>query len=233
MLLRITNWVKTAEPAKQVLKCIVVCVLFGSAAASAESIQLGAQNQTINAEFLPASKPRCIVLLSGLTGHPNEPKLIKPLRFLFAKKQWQTLAIPLQQDDESNSQLLTNALAYVQKQQCENIFLIGHGKGADTVMTFLLRQKKPLVKGGVLLSSSLTAIPNEALALIDTPILDITATHDYQKVVQAKQQRQQQLQAFSNGSYRFHRVAGADHDYIHLADELVATIHNWANKPPA
>ncbi|MEW8505555.1 MAG: alpha/beta fold hydrolase [Candidatus Thiodiazotropha sp.] len=182
------------------------------------------------------------ILLHDSNTHADWHEVIKPLRRQLAARGWVTLSLQLPLGDPAtpaNSASLFSlsrpriqaAIEFLKGQQVEETVLIGHGLGGAMAMDFMISQGEGilgLVAIGITSGSegqedSVT----QALEATQVPILDLYGSQDLPGVVESARVRQTLAARSGRIRYRQERVAGADHFFSGMQEELNSRVAAW------
>ncbi|MES9970370.1 MAG: alpha/beta fold hydrolase [Candidatus Thiodiazotropha sp.] len=208
----------------------------------ADSVRfLALHNQTPAPERLGG-----VILLHDSGNHADWHEVIQPLRRHLSARGWDTLSIqsPLSADPSDpagNSSLIALStpriragVDFLNSQQINDTVLIGHGLGAEMALNFVTRAGdgvRALVAIGVTLDAEDEEDPfTQAMTGTEIPILDIFGSLDHPAVIASATLRRGS--AIRNGRDRFRqdRVAGADHYFSGMQDELSHRIAAWLKR---
>lgn len=172
-----------------------------------EAITLQVEGDEVLALFRQQTRGQAlggVLLLHDLSGHPDWPAVIRPLRRQLPAAGWHTLALQL--PHAASAQYTTArldamrpriaaALAELERRGILNLVLVGYGEGALAAIDYLSANLVPAVQGVVVISlnGSQNAEPRldgaSALAQLTLPILDIYGEHDTRAVVESAKRR--------------------------------------------
>lgn len=188
------------------------------------------------------------ILLHGLGGYPDTPKVIGPLRRYLPQHGWESISVqmPLAAAGSGGSEYeklipeatarISAAVEYLRQRKIEKIVLIGHSLGGRMAAHYLAAEKPPKemiawVAIGVMLepegSESKTS---EALSKIKLPTLDIYGSQDLEAVRASAKQRKAAARKAENSSYRQTVVTGANHSFAGLEGALNSQVGAWMAK---
>lgn len=234
------------------LLCISSDVLFATPLPAEKKLTLKIGDIEFSAFFLPSMHPRKtyggIIFLPERSGDPNRRYVITPLRQRLPRYGWATLSIALPEykmgEEEKTFERIHAAIEYFEQQEIKRIVLLSYGANAYSAFQFTQQQKTPALKGLVFVSAIFPAKEkmdkkkketeenaNEKTTTFDMgklsiPLFDIYASHDYQQVIQAAQQRRF-LYRGKKPPYMSYQVLGADHWYVHFEDDVAKHIRYW------
>ena len=187
------------------------------------------------------------IILHPMGGHPNQARLIKPLRSFLPQHNWASLSLQMpvlslgakihdyfSLFDEA-SKRIEAALAFLESANAENIVLIGYGTGGMMALYYLKSNtESTLVKALVTISLPTPetlhkkAKINDFIAQIELPVLDIFAEFDLPEVIDTARKRR--VSGKNNPSYRQVILAGEGHLYQHDEGLLVKRIYSWISR---
>lgn len=187
------------------------------------------QIQKKSAFYQPVRKTPKASILMVLDSHlhGNNPKLIKPLRRAFAQYQWVSMSIQVTQSKNSES-LIKEALKKLQvKAKAQSSYILVYGDNALSVLK-IVSDNKDTLDGVILLSATKFDKGESIIKKLKSekmPIIDIIAERDYEKVLDAQQQRLELWQPSSD--YRQVIIAGTDSYYSGQINYLSKVIRGY------
>lgn len=205
----------------------------------AESIRfLGIHRQTTAAKRMGG-----VILLHDNSTHADWHEVINPLRRYLTKRGWDTLSIQIPiTDDPSNPTtvraLLASSLPRIQAavdfhadQQVDALALIGHGMGARMAMNFI-SQPANKIGATVVIGASMSPDDDQDPVLLaikerDIPILDLYGSRDHADVIDSAPLRRAIAVRNGRTGYRLEEVAGADHFFSGIQEELSNRVAAW------
>jgi hypothetical protein len=216
----------------------------GSAEVGAAEGQTG-QRHRFGALLIPFSKPPFrggAILVHDLGGHPDWRGVIGPLRRRLPAHGWSTLSLqfPSAVSDPVERARLTGerldaAVAWLGEHGVEPLVVIGHGEGGSDALHWLSDRKTgPVV--------ALVAIgmprPHPQLGGVDlieglrVAMLDLVGEEDHGDIIASLPYRREAAER-GEGDYRLQTVAGADHFFNSLEDQLITTVRGWIQRRAA
>ncbi|MGA7799263.1 MAG: DUF3530 family protein [Gammaproteobacteria bacterium] len=191
-----------------------------------------------------AVRKGALILLHGMGAHPDWPGVIHSLRVELPDHGWSTLSLqmpvlPSGSPAADYASLFDVAAARIQagidflhKQGVKHIALAGHSMGAAMGAWFLANHPgagvETFVGIGMNASVKKPRLDTPAqLAKIHVPVLDLYGSEDLEGVVKSAQARAAAAHRAGNTQYRQQQVAGADHFFDGLEDELVLDVRGW------
>jgi hypothetical protein len=208
----------------------------------ADSVRfLGIHSKTTAARRLGGA-----ILLHDNNTHADWHEVINPLRRHLTTRGWDTLSIQIPiTDDPSDPATVRSLLAaslpriqaaidYHAGRQADETVLIGHGMGAAMAMHFIT-QPGNRIGAAVAISASMAADDDQdpvflALEGAQIPILDLYASRDLSSVVDSAPLRRALAARSGQERYRQVEVAGADHFFTGLQEELGNRVAAWLRK---
>ena len=195
----------------------------------------------------PESNVGTAIILHPMGGHPNQAKLIKPLRTFLPQHNWASLSLQMpvlslgakEQEyfslfDEASTRIEA-ALAFLESAEAKNIVLIGYGLGGMMALYYLKNNSQSTtVKALVTISLAVpkTSYKNaqitDFIEQIEQPVLDIFAEYDLPEVVDTARKRK--VSGASSKAYRQIKLAGEGHLYQHDEGLLVKRVYSWMNR---
>ncbi len=191
-----------------------------------------------------------IVLVHGMGVHPDWPDVIHPLRTALPEHGWATLSIqmpvlPNEAKVEDYAPVwkeaaprLKAAVAFLRRQNIENIAIVAHSLGASMAASFLAAEPRSGVAAFVAIGmSNVTTTPEmssvRALEKIRIPVLDLYGENDLDAVLASAPARAAAARRAGNDKYGQRRVPGADHFFAGMEETLVRHVRTWlrANAP--
>jgi dienelactone hydrolase len=187
-----------------------------------------------------------VILLHGRGAYPDTPVVIGPLRRYLPKHGWETIAVqmPLAATGGAGyeplipeaSSRIGAAVEFLRQRELKKIVIVGHSLGARMAAHYLAAENPPKemiawVAVGIMLepegSESKTS---EALSKIKLPTLDIYGSRDLGAVLNSTKQRKAAARKAGNESYRQAAVAGANHSFVGLEQDLASRVGAWMAK---
>ncbi|MCG7874168.1 MAG: alpha/beta hydrolase family protein [Candidatus Thiodiazotropha lotti] len=182
--------------------------------------------------------------------HADWLEVVQPLRKHLAKQGWNTLALQLPATDaspdatarlylmEKASARIQSAIDYFDPQQQSNLVLVGHGLGAAMALHHLAKQPNQRVNAIAAISLSIDPSDesdpvSEAIAQLETPILDLYGSRDLPVVTGSAAKRRQIASANAREGYRQEVMTGADHFFRGMQSSLQQRIHAWLKRTSA
>ncbi len=187
------------------------------------------------------------IILHPVDGHPNQEKLIKPLRTFLPEHNWATLAIQLPVlgvgaeeheyyplFDDANTRIQA-AIDHLLTGGVNNIVLIGYGLGGMMAIYYLKENVTARdVKAIVAISLPVPKTEYKQVQVIDfiadirQPFLDIFAEYDLSMVTDTARKRR--VSAKQNVAYRQVEIEGEGHLFQHDEGLVVKRIYSWINR---
>jgi pimeloyl-ACP methyl ester carboxylesterase len=183
------------------------------------------------------------VLLHDSGTHADWHEVINPLRRDLAERGWDTLSIQTPNDDVSSDPasveaLLASSLPRIQaavdfhtEREVDRIILVGHGMGARMAMHFVTQipgKIRGIVAIGVAMSPEDDQDPvSLAIKEAELPIFDLYGSRDYVEVVETAPLRRAIALRNGHDRYRLAEVAGADHFFTGIQEELNHRVAAW------
>lgn len=190
------------------------------------------------------------IILHPINGHPDQKRLINPLRTYLPQHHWSTLSIqlpvlgiyakeqeyyPLFDDAQARIQAAMN---YLISAEVKNIVLIGYGMGG-LMATYYLKDKgkkkkddKTTTKKAIVAISLSTPKTDykqvqiiDFISQIELPFLDIFAEYDIPAVTDSARKRR--ISAKANSTYRQLQIAGEGHLFQHDEGLVVKRVYSW------
>ena len=187
------------------------------------------------------------IILHPMNGHPDQKKLINPLRTYLPQHHWATLSIQLpilgiDAKEQEYYPLLDDAqvriqagIDYLLSAKVKNIVLIGYGLGGTMAIYYLKENSTEKdVKAIVAISLSVPKTDYKQIQVIDfistikQPFLDIFAEYDLPTVTDSARKRR--VAARANSAYRQFQIAGEGHLFQHDEGLVVKRIYSWIYK---
>ena len=187
------------------------------------------------------------IILHSMGGHPDQKRLINPLRTFLPQHSWATLSIqmPALEMDANEKEyypLFDNAEARIQAginflidDGIDNIVIIGYGLGSMMGIYFIINNAdKSAVNALVTISLLVPDSDKKQVQVLDfitkvkEPFFDIFAEFDLPNVV--KSNRKRRLSAKNNLAYRQLKIKGAGHAFHNNEELVVKRIYSWINR---
>ena len=197
--------------------------------------------QTPAAERLGA-----VILLHDSNGHADWHEVIQPLRRQLSERGWDSLSIQTPISDDPSDQAVSSSLItlstpriqagidFLNSRQIDETVLIGHGLGAEMALNFVTQpgnRIRALVAIGVTPSSDAKEDPVlQAISAAEIPILDIYGDLDHPAIVDSAPLRRGIAIRNRRDQFRQDRVAGANHYFSGIQDELSQRIAAWLKR---
>jgi len=187
------------------------------------------------------------IILHSADGHPNQKKLIKPLRTFLPDHNWATLSVqlpvlgvgakpneyyPLFDDAKLR---IHAAIAHLQQGGVKHIVIIGYGLGGMMAI-YSLKENDTATGVKAIVAISLP-VPDTAyqqgqtldfIAEINLPFLDIFAEFDLPSITNTARQRR--IAAKDNLAYRQFKIEGEGYLFQHDEGLLVKRVYSWINR---
>lgn len=214
-----------------------------------EAVKLKAGSTEFLGLYTPASGKKIhggVILLHGTGVHPAWPEIIEPLREQLPQHGWAVLSLqmPILANDaklEDYAALLPEAapridaaVAFLKQKGQSNLVLAGHSMGATMALAYLANKPDPSIHALVGVGIEIHHVPQLdnaiALAKLHLPILDIYGGMDSREVLDTEQARRDAATKAGNKNYTQVKVAGADHFFVAMNDELVKRVRSWLEK---
>jgi hypothetical protein len=187
------------------------------------------------------------IILHSADGHPNQKKMIHPLRTYLPAHNWATLSLQIpvlgvgaKEDeyytlfDNANARIQA-AIDYLISADVKNITLIGYGLGGMMAVYYIKENaKKTDVDALVTISLAVPKTDRKQAQIIDfissikQPFLDIFAEFDLAAVT--KSARQRRIAGKTNPSYRQFEIKGEGHLFQHDEGLVVKRVYSWMNR---
>lgn len=186
------------------------------------------------------------ILLHPMGGHPDQKKIINPLRTYLPEHRWATLSLQMPVlgigakeneyypiFDNANARIQA-AIDYLVAAKVNNIVLVGYGVGGMMAMYYLNEHtNKKEVKALVAISIGVPETEQKQVQVIDfisgvkQPILDIFAEFDLPEVTMSARERR--IAGKENLAYRQFKVEGEGHLFEHDEGLVMKRIYSWIN----
>jgi pimeloyl-ACP methyl ester carboxylesterase len=169
--------------------------------------------------------------------------VINPLRRHLTERGWDPLSIQTPITDDPSDPAAVKALLsaslpriqaaidYHAKEQVDETVLIGHGIGAMMAMHFIAQSGSRI---GAAVAIGVPMLPEDeqdpvflAIKGAQTPILDLYGSRDLLPVVDSARLRRTTAARSGQDRYRQVEVAGADHFFSGIQDELGNRVATW------
>jgi pimeloyl-ACP methyl ester carboxylesterase len=190
-----------------------------------------------------------VILLHDNSAHADWHEVINPLRRHLTDRGWDTLSIHIPITDDPSDpgavrDLLASSLPRIQaaidfhtEQQVDETALIGHGMGGRMAMSFIA-QPGNRVGAAVVIGVPMVADDDQdpvflALKGAQMPILDLYGSRDHFSVLDSAPLRRALAARSGQDRYRQVEVAGADHFFSGLQEELSNRVAAWLRQAMA
>ncbi len=186
-----------------------------------------------------------VIILHPMGGHPDQRKLINPLRTYLPQHNWATLSIQMPVLDRLASEFeyyplfddaisrIQAAVDYLKSAGVKNIVLIGYGLGAVMALSYLNEKANDKnISALVAISLGVPKTAHKKVQTIDfmkeikVPFLDIFAEFDLPEVTDSARKRR--IVGKDNASYRQFEIEG--HLFQHDQGLVVKRIYSWIRK---
>jgi predicted alpha/beta hydrolase family esterase len=187
------------------------------------------------------------IILHSMAGHPDQKKMISPIRTFLPQHNWATLSLQMpvlelgakHQDyfslfDDANARIQAG-VDYLLAADVKNIVLIGYGLGGMMAVNYL--QEKAESKDIKALITISLAVPEtdqkqgqilDFIKVIKQPFLDIFAEFDLPEVTDTARKRK--LAGKANSVYRQLQIEGEGYLFQHDQGLVVKRIYSWINR---
>ena len=187
-----------------------------------------------------------VILLHDSNAHADWHEVIQPLRRQLSERGWDSLSIQTPISDDPSDQTVSSSLItlstpriqagidFLNSRQIDETVLIGHGLGAEMALNFVTQpgnRIRALVAIGVTPSSDAKEDPVlQAISAAEIPILDIYGDLDHPAIVDSAPLRRGIAIRNRRDQFRQDRVAGANHYFSGIQDELSQRIAAWLKR---
>lgn len=185
------------------------------------------------------------ILLHDQESLPDGPGIIGVLRAGLANNGWETLALqlPMAAADARPEEWLAlvpeavprleAAIELFAQRKIKHLVLIGQGLGGRMALEYLANNKKPAVKGLILLgvgfepdeTSSL-----EAIKKIKVPVLDLFPQHSLAANAEGQRQRRQMGRYAGNTDYQQNEILGATSGFTGHEQLVLMRLKGWLGR---
>ena len=170
--------------------------------------------------------------------------MIRTLRTRLTENGWDTLSLLMPMAGRQSPRdiyyslkdisiyRISEAVKFFEKKNNINLGLVGHGMGANMAAQFQAATPLEGIRGIVMINADAKhASTEEALKVIDVPILDLYGSQSHPRVQDTAVNRKRAI-SFTAGNLNFrqYRYLGADDDFRGLQDQLYLTIRAWLGK---
>ena len=188
-----------------------------------------------------------VILLHSMAGHPDQKKLIAPLRTFLPKHNWATLSLQmpvleLAANSKDYFSLFNDANARIQAgvdfllaAKVKNIVLIGYELGGMMAVNYLHEKLESKdIKAIITISLAVPETDQKQGQILDfikeikQPFLDIFAEFDLPEVTDSARKRK--LAGRANLAYRQFEVEGEGYLLQHDEGLLAKRIYSWINR---
>lgn len=184
------------------------------------------------------------IIMHGIGVHPNWQDVIFPLRTELPERGWSTLSIqmPILKNEATLKDYLplmdgvapriNAAIKYLQKNNQNNIVLIGHSLGATMGTIYMSEAPASAIRAYVAIGMSHSDLDPRVdtvknLAKVNSiPVLDLYGSQDLEAVVYFAGQRADESKR-SNKKYQQKKIEGANHFFVGMNEVLVKTVYSW------
>lgn len=186
-----------------------------------------------------------VILLHDQGAFPDGPGLMGVLREGLSKNGWETLALqlPVAASDarEEDWQALIPeagprieaAIELFAKRKFKHLAVIGEGLGGRMALEYLANNKKPAVKGLILLGVSFGEQETQALEAIKkikVPILDLFAQQSLAANPEGQRQRRQMGRYAGNNDYQQNEIMGAVTGFPGQEELVLMRLKGWLTR---
>lgn len=186
-----------------------------------------------------------MIVVHGTGIHPNWDQVVRPVRVRMTEYGWNTLSIqmPILHNEAEYKEYvplypevpprLKAAEQFLLDLGMEKIVIVAHSQGATMSSYYLARHPESKVSEFVAIGMGATQKDshlNSALALkkINIPVLDLYGSEDLPGVMSTIDDRKQG--GAHNPHYSQQQIAGANHFFDGMNDELIAAIQGWLSR---
>ncbi|MBI3561567.1 MAG: DUF3530 family protein [Gammaproteobacteria bacterium] len=217
-----------------------------------EPVKLKTDKGEFLALYTPSSKSvqGAAIILHGMGAHPAWPEVVEPLRTQLPDHGWHTLSLQMPilanaAAAEDYIPLLNEVaprinagVAYLKQKGIKHIVIIAHSLGAAMASSYLADKPDPLIHAFVGIGmGKIEGDPRldnaVALSKIKLPVLDLYGSQDLAPVLDNAKARADAAAKAGNKHYTQFSVAGADHFFTQMDDELVKRVRGWLSKHAA
>lgn len=188
------------------------------------------------------------IVIHGVGVHPNWDQIIRPVRSQLPEYGWSTLSIqmPILANDAKLEEYaavfdevaprINAAVKFLKNRNINNIVIVAHSLGTAMAAYYLRNNPDPSIKGMVAIGATGSHFKNEnknylkSLTTIKLPIVDIYGAVDEPDVIKTAEQKVAIARKSGNKNYTQIKVAGADHFFTNMQEELIKRIRDWLAK---
>lgn len=185
------------------------------------------------------------ILLHDQNGFPDGPGLMGVLRQGLARNGWETLALQLPMaaadaPQEEWQALVPEAAARLDaaierfaQRKIKHLVIIGEGLGGRMALEYLANNKKPAVKGLILLGLGLDGPKDAGLAAIrklKVPVLDLFAQHSRAAEPEGQRERRQMGRYAGNKDYQQNEILGAMQGFAGYEQLVLMRLKGWLGR---
>ena len=187
------------------------------------------------------------IILHPMDGHPDQKKVINPLRTYLPAHNWATLSIQLPvlgigAKKEAYYALFDDAkeriqvsIDFLRLAEVKNIVLVGYGLGG-VMAVYFVKEGGAIseVDAIVTISLSVPDSEREEVQIVDfigdikQPFLDIFAEFDLPEVTDSARKRR--IAGKASSAYRQFQIEGEGHLFQHDEGLLVKRVYSWINR---
>ena len=211
-----------------------------------ESVDLMVDGRAVFSIYTEAQEPsdKGMIVVHGTGIHPNWEQVVQPIRVRMTGQGWNTLAIqmPILRNGAEYHEYaaiypevparLQAAEAFLNEKGLKTILIVAHSQGA-TMSSYYLSRNASSVAGFLAIGMNANqkdAHINsaESLKKINIPVLDLYGSDDLAAVLETVERRKQG--GAHNPNFAQQVVAGANHFFDGMNDELLAAVIAWSSK---
>ncbi|MDP6399631.1 MAG: DUF3530 family protein [Arenicellales bacterium] len=211
-----------------------------------EAVDLVIEGRNVFAIYTEAQNrsDKGVVVVHGAGIHPNWQQVVQPIRVEMALHGWNTLSIqmPILHNEAQYEEYvalypevpprLSAAEAFLKDKGMKTLLIVAHSQGA-TMSSYYLSRHPSDVKGFIAIGMSATQKDShvnsaESLKKITIPVLDLYGADDLPGVLETADSRKSG--AAHNPRYSQQVIAGANHFFDGMDDELISAVADWAQQ---
>tara|TARA_B100000586_G_C20037311_1_gene395991 strand:- start:81 stop:881 length:801 start_codon:yes stop_codon:yes gene_type:complete len=194
-------------------------------------------------EYKSNNNKQAVLLFHGRGLHPNEHRIMQPLRIALYNEGYNTYSIQLPvlpkgktyydyfEIFKYSDERINSSLEYIASSN-KSVFIIAHSCGVHMLMSWLESNNFDNIAGLILIGSEPLDLGQKLLRKypynkIKVPILDIYGENDYPSITKNATARFKMIKQQQNNKSNQVSVPNSDHYHTDNANELLKVVKTW------